>query len=107
MGTIAENVALSQKTQGIVSFQNWFERPGFLTFRDLPYLPPPYTSLLEKTEQIVEASRASARSAYEAGYLERTQSGWFPWAGPPGAPENRPQHNAPEESAGSVFNWFG
>jgi len=107
MGTIAETVALSQKTLGNISFQQWFDRPGFLSFRDLPYLPPPYTPLLEKTQQIAQDLHDTSEKALAAGFADRTQSGAYAWAGPPGHQENRPQHSAPEESSGSVFNWFG
>lgn len=107
MGVIAENVELSRKTQDIRPFQDWFDRPGFLTFKDLPYLPPPYAPLLERAEGVVQDMRDDSRAAHEAGFVERTQSGASPWAGPPGIQESRPQHMAPEESPGSVFNWFG
>lgn len=107
MGVIAENVELSRKTLGNTPFQDWFDRPGFLTSKDLPYLPPPYASLWERAEGIVQDMRDDSRAAQAAGFAERTQSGAFPWAGPPGIKEARPQHTAPEESPGSVFNWYG
>ncbi len=106
MGFVASTVALSRETLGNVGFQSWFERPGFLTFKDLPYLPPPFVPLMDKTQQIIEATQEKVERSHDAGFVNRTQSGWFAWAGPPGAPENRPQHSAPEESGGSVFNWF-
>ncbi len=106
MGTIARTVETTRATLEIKSFQDVFDRPGFLGPADLPYLPPKYEPLLEKTQRILEAARIEAGVEQAEDFVQRTQSGAFAWAGPPGAPETRPLRVSPEQSAGSVLNWF-
>lgn len=107
MGRIADNVELTRFALGIKSFQEWFDQPLVLSFRDLPYLPVQDPPLLEKAAQIVQQMRDKAAGEYDAGFLDRTQSGMPAWIGPPGLPETRPIVISPEDSSGTVLNWKG
>ncbi len=87
-------------------FQEWFDTPVFLSTRDLPYLPPEETTLVEKSQEIVNWTRKRAEAAHEQQFAQRARSGFAAWAGPPGAPENRPIAVVPEDSGGDVFSWI-
>lgn len=106
MGYIAKNVQRSQYALGIALFMDTFERPAILGPKDLPYLPPPYASILEKTNAFVALDKVQNQAATEAGFVSRTQSGAPAWAGPPGLPETRPITVRPEQSRGTIFNWL-
>ncbi len=105
MGVVADNVELSRNTLQIRSFREWFDRPGFLTAKDLPYIPPKEPALLEKAERIIAWTQGRIEQAHEEGFVDRTQSGFPVWAGPPGLPETRPIVTRPEGAGGDIFNW--
>lgn len=106
MGIVATTYEKSSFALGIQSFMDQYRDPPFLSFNDLPYLPEPYTSLLEDSNAIVQNMRDKGDDHYEAGFAARTQSGFPAWAGPPGVPENRPIRT-PEDPKGSVFSSVG
>ncbi|TVM15382.1 hypothetical protein DPQ33_15580 [Oceanidesulfovibrio indonesiensis] len=106
MGIVAVTYEKSSFALGIQSFMDQYRDPPFLSFKDQPYLPEPYTSLLEKSNAMAQAMRDTAESTYEEGFAARTQSGFPAWAGPPGMPENRPIRT-PEDPKGSVFSRVG
>lgn len=106
MGTIAGVYDLEREVARSLGLQDWLPESVVLSFEDLPYNAPPFTPLLDKAQEIVDDARDKAALAWEEGFAERTQSGAYAWAGPPGLPENRPQHGSPEESSGQVLNWF-
>jgi|GEM_PF-6721256 len=105
MGYIAENYLKSQFALGIVPFMDTFQRPAFLSPKDLPYLPPPYQSVLEKVNAIVELDKARVADSYDTNFADRTQSGAPAWAGPPGFPETRPITVRPEQDGGTIMSW--
>ncbi len=103
MGIIARTVETSSYALGLEGFTDIFPRPQFLSFKDLPYLPEPYTPLLEDAAAIASSLRATGDAHWDANFVNRTQSGAFAFAGPPGFPENRPLR-APEESSGAIYS---
>ncbi len=104
MGIIADTVEKSRFALGLKTFPEWFDRPGFLTFKDLPYMPPAYQSLMDRTRASFLQMEAKAAAEYEAGFVKRSQSGMPAWAGPPGLPETRPITSLPEQQSGGVVD---
>ena len=104
MGIIAKTAQTSAFALNLQSFWDLFG-PLNNYYDDLPHVvaQEKYTPLLEKAAGITQAMRDKAEIEREAGFMQRTQSGAFAWAGPPGPPEARPPRQLPEQPQGGVF----
>ena len=103
MGIAARSYDASTFALSIHSFKDWFG-PSLLGPKDQPHLAPGYVSLIEGANARVDRSKAAVEASYAADFVNRTQGGMPPWAGPPGAPENRPPIT-PEQAGGDLLNW--
>ncbi len=104
MGHIVENIKRSQFALGIKTVLDGIERPAFLSFDDLPYLPPAPQTLLDKSTNIVEDMRADAEAKREAEIDSRYQGGVLVPEGTPDLAELRQRRDNPEEARGAVVN---
>lgn len=103
MGIVARTYETSQFALGIHTFQEWFD-PVILGPKDQPHVAPAFVPLMESVKNQIDASKAAVKAEYDQDFVNRTQSGMPPWAGPPGAPELR-DITTPEQAGGDLFNW--
>ncbi|THB67014.1 MAG: hypothetical protein D6E12_09430 [Desulfovibrio sp.] len=103
MGIVARTYETSTFALDIHPFSDVHPRV-ILGPEDQPHVAPRFVPLLEKANAIVDATQAKAEAEFRSGFVNRTQSGMPPWAGPPGPPEIRAPIT-PEQAGGGILSW--
>lgn len=97
MGIIAATFETSSYALGIENFMDQYRDPPFLSFKDLPYLPERYTSMMDDSDAISRAIAEKGDAEWKAGFAERVLAGFK--TGASGA-----HARTPEQATGSVLS---
>lgn len=97
MGIVVATYELSSYALGIENFMDQYRDPPFLSFKDLPYLPERYTSLMDDANAISRDIAEKADAEWKAGFAQRARAGFTSGA-------SKAHARTPEQATGSVLS---